>query len=134
MTGKLRQLHEFQERRDPLLDTRADFSVGLEFQAVSDVLRGCQPGEESGVLEYHHALAPRPADGFAAEQHAARARHEITRHQGQQGALAAAARSDNRYELAGAHFEFDVSENLDGRAARAVWKSERHAFELHEAR
>src|SRR5262249_54575966 len=79
--------------------------IGPQAPAIGDVVRGREPGEQRGALKDHHAIRAWANDRPAPAQDLAAVQPQITREQRQDRALAAAARTDDADELAGANGE-----------------------------
>src|SRR5258706_46873 len=82
------------------------------FQAEGDVVLHVEPREERMLLEHHHRLRVGPGAPFAVDQALAGRDRLEARAQLEQRALAAAARAEDRDELAGGDLEADVLDSF----------------------
>ena len=71
----------------------------LHLERPRDVLDGGEPGKQRELLEHHAAIGPRRPDRTAVETQVAAAGRLEAAEDVQEGALAAARRSDDRDEL-----------------------------------
>src|SRR5512145_23369 len=100
-TAEPGQAHQIEGLLDPTGDLRPGGARRALAQAVADILRHIEMGEERVVLEYHvHGPPERrdPDHGSTADQHIARAGLLEAGDQPERGGLAAAGRSQERME------------------------------------
>src|SRR2546425_3726014 len=86
------------------------------FQAPADVALDGPPGKERELLEDHAAIRPRPGDLAAVDADLTGIRRDEAAENVEQGALAAAARADDRDELAVGDRHASEIEDLEGPA------------------
>ena len=66
--GKTAQAHKLDQRQRPLVPLLLA-ELGLEVEAIHDVLRHGAPREQAVVLEHHGAIGTRSMDSAAIDQH-----------------------------------------------------------------
>ncbi|MGY3353362.1 hypothetical protein ACVWZK_000025 [Bradyrhizobium sp. GM0.4] len=95
------------------------FQAG-DIEPELDILHSRAPGKQRVLLEYDAAVARRSVDDLTVEQDAPTARCRQATEQIQQGRLAAAARPDQRKELAGPNIQRDVVQRSEALRRPAI--------------
>src|SRR5579885_158642 len=93
--------------------------AGDALEAEHHVAGDVEPGKQRRLLEHHQPVAARPLDGPVVRHDAARIRRRRAGHDVEQRRLAAAARADQRDELAFADRQTDIRQRLHVRALGA---------------
>jgi hypothetical protein len=103
--------------------------VAAHLEPEADILLDRAPGEQIEMLKDHGARLVRPGDIAAVEAHRPAGRHVEPVHDAQQRGLAAAARSDERDELARLGGKADRVQHLQRRAAGAIREGLAHVVD-----